>query len=760
VPAKANERDAVNRSSVSGPVILQTKLARPPVRAEHVVRSELLEFLREGASRRLTLLTAPPGFGKTTLLAEWAAAEEGRAVAWLSLEDADNDPTRFLAYLIESLRSVEPDIGGHALAAHSAPGAGVIDVVLPLLLNDLAALETGIVLVLDDYHVITNPDIHEALGFLVDRLPESLRLILATREDPPLPLARLRARGDLGELRAAELRFSAEEAKTFLNDVLDLGLSEEDIGRLQERTEGWPAALYLAALSMRGRADPRALIDRFAGDDRHLVDYLTGEVLARQPPELRSFLLRTSILTRVCGPLCDVVTDRDDSALILGELERSNLLLMPLDNKREWYRYHPLLAELLQRELERTDPSLLPKLHRRASAWHRDAGLIVEAAGHATAAGDVAIAVELVGRHIPLFLDQRHLATVSRWLDALPAHVIAENWQLCLGAVMVASHTSRLDEAERWLEAAERAAPLVRNGQAPDGPVGASRAWLRLLRGDIDGTIAAARRALTAAPAPSAEPVSRFGPQLLLGIALWWSGQATEGKTVLEAATSTAEAAELAAGTIFTLGLRAAIELDEGNAPQAEELAGEAAALTDRAELEEHPFTAMAHLVRGAVHGRRGQLSEAKEMIERGIQLAERVRSWFMTAYGLLALAEIRHRENDAAAARRLLARARGVLETLPDPGPGLSRLEQTEKALRLRAARRREAARAPFWELSERELVVLRLLASRLSQREIAAELYVSFNTVKSHTRSIFRKLGVGSRAEAVDRAREHGLL
>lgn len=758
MPAKATERDALGRSSVSGSVILETKLVRPPVRSEHVVRGELLELLREGAARRLTLLTAPPGFGKTTLLAQWASAEEGRAVAWLSLDDADNDPTRFLAYLIESLRSVEPDIGGRALAAHSAPGAGAVDVVLPLLLNDLAALETGIVLVLDDYHVITNAEIHEALGFLVEHLPDSLRLVLATREDPPLPLARLRARGELGELRAAELRFTNEESRTFLNDVLDLGLSAEDVGRLQARTEGWPAALYLAALSVRGRNNPRVLIERFAGDDRHLVDYLAGEVLVRQPPELRSFLLRTSILVRLCGPLCDVVTDRNDSALILDELERSNLLLMPLDNKREWYRYHQLFAEILQHELKRTDPNLLPTLHRRASAWHREAGLIVEAAGHAKAAGDVAVAVELVGRHIPLFLGQRHLATVSRWLDALPAHVIAENWQLCLAAVMVASHTSRLDEAERWLEAAERAPPLVRNGQAPDGPVATSRAWLRLLRGDIDGTIAAARRALTAAP--SAEPAAGFGPQLLLGIALWWSGQTTEGKTVLEAATWTAEAAELAAGAIFTRGLRAAIELDEGNAAQAEDLAGDAVAMTQRAELEEHPFTAMAQIVSGAVHGRRGDLAEAKDKIERGIQLAERARSWFMTAYGLLALAEIRHHEHDAAAARRLLARARGILDALPHPGPGLSRVEQTEKALRLRAARRRDTASAPFWELSERELAVLRLLASRLSQREIAAELYVSFNTVKSHTRSIFRKLGVNSRADAVERARGHGLL
>jgi ATP/maltotriose-dependent transcriptional regulator MalT len=751
------DRAAGRRPAATEPIIVETKIARPPVRVEHVSRGDLLEVLGQGVARKLTLLTAPPGFGKTTLLAEWASVAEGRAVAWVSLDDDDNDPARFFAYVVAALRTVEPEIGARALAAQETPGVGLVDVVLPLFLNDVAGLERALVLVLDDYHLITNTEIHEGLAYLVERLPESLHVVVASREDPPLPLGRLRARGELAELRAGELRFSDEDTTTFLNGVLELDLSGADIERLQARTEGWPAALYLAALSLRGEADPSGVIDAFAGDDRYLVDYLTGELLARQPPELRSFLLHTSILRRLCGPLCDAVANRAGSTEVLEELERSNLLLIPLDSKREWYRYHPLFADLLKHELARTEADVMPLLHDRASGWYRKTGLIVEAANHATAAGDIEAAVELVGRYYSLFLGQGQLATVARWLDALPESVVAEDWLLCFAAAMVTSHMGRLDEAERWLALAEQAPPLVRNGQEPAGPVAALHAWLLLLRGDIGGAIAAARRALAAATA--AEPGWALGPRILLGQALWWSGQSAEAKALLEVVTRTAQGAGLHAMTVFALGCRAAIELDEDDAAQAETLACEAIELMQGAKLDEDPLSAIVPILLGRVLTRRGELGEAADAVERGIRLAERVGAWHITTYGLLALAEIRQREHEPAAARRLLTRAREMLEPLPDPGAGLDRLERTEKTLRLRAARR-DTASASFWELSERELAVLRLLASRLSQREIAAELYVSFNTVKTHTRAIFRKLGVASRAEAVARARELGLL
>jgi LuxR family maltose regulon positive regulatory protein len=736
---------------------LEAKLDPPRVRAEHVARPDLIAVLGHRPNR-LTLIAAPPGFGKTTLLAQWAAAPDGPALAWLSVDADDNDPARFFTYLVAALRRVEPALGGRALAALRGPGAAIVEVVLPTLLNDLADLDHDLALVLDDYHAITNSEIHEALAFVIGHAPAHFSLVVATREDPPLPLGRMRASGDLTELRVDELRFNDEQAGAFLADGLGLELSVADIEALQARTEGWPAALYLAGLSLRGRPDAGGLIERFAGDDRYLVDYLTAEVLARQPAELRSFLLRTSILARFCGPLCDVVAERTNSAALLEELEHSNLLLVPLDTKRQWYRYHHLFGELLQHELAASDPDALPALHRSASAWYSDAGLIVDAAHHARAAGDLDSAIELVARHYEFFVDHGQLATVMHWLHALPEPVAAQDWLICFAAGVVSAHAGLLDEAERWLELAERAPPLARYGQEPAGPLAALAGYLRLLRGDIGGTVANARRALDAVPA--ADPLRALGPQMVLAPGLWWTGEAKEAKAILESATRTAEAAGVEATVVYALGIRAAIALDEQDEAAAQALAHEAIARMHKAELDEHPWAAMAHIVHGTLLGRAGELSAASGEIERGVAFGERLRAWQLIAYASLALAEVRQRQHQPAAARHLLARARDVLESIPDPGDGLSRLERAEKALRLRAARTRDAASAPFWELSQRELEVLRLLQSQLSQREIAAQLYVSFNTIRTHTRVIFQKLGVTSRAEAVARGRELGLI
>lgn len=756
----ADERPTDTAARIAAPdaVVLETKLTPPPARSEHVERRDLVAALEAGSARKLTLVAAPPGFGKSTLLAAWSATHAASTVAWLSLDDTDNDPARFFSYVVAALRRMAPELGSRALAALRSPGADLIESVLPEFLNDLAGLDHDVALVIEDYHVITSPDVHRALAYIVERSPRTVRLILSTRQDPPLPLGRLRARGDLLELRAADLRFSDEEAQGFLRDGLRIEVSAADIARLQARTEGWPAALYLAALSLQGRANATQRIERFSGDDRYVVDYLTTEVLARQTAELRRFLLRTSILARFSGPLCDTVAGRDGSSALLADLERSNLLLIPLDTKRQWYRYHHLFGELLRHELEATEPELVPILHGRASGWYREVGLIVDAARHAIAAGDFEAMAELVGRHYGLFVDQGQLTTVIGWLEALPDDAASADWLLGFAGAVVYAHAGRFDEAEHWLALAERAPQVVRNGQEPTGSLAALTGYLRLLRGDIGASVAAARRALAAGPA--SDPVWALAPRMVLAPALWWAGRPGEARTVLETVTRTGRAAGIPAATVYALGNRGAIALDDGDEPSAATLAGEAIDLMREACIDDHPWAAMAHIVHGTILGRHGELAAAAAEIEHGLALGERLGAWQLVVHATLALAEVRQRQRDAPAARRLLTRVRDILGAQPDPGDGVARLERTEKALRLRATRDRAGSEAHYWELSPREIDVLRLLPSRLSQREMAAELYVSFNTIRTHTRVIFGKLGVTSRAEAVARARELGLL
>jgi LuxR family maltose regulon positive regulatory protein len=738
-------------------VIVATKLARPPVRSEHLPRERLLAALRDGSARRLILVAAPPGFGKTTLLSTWAATDEG--VAWLWLDADDNDPVRFVSYLIEALQTVHSGIGSRARVALRGPGVGLTEVILPLLVNDLAAPGTDrVTLILEDYHVITNPAVHEAVSYLLERTPPSLRIVIASREDPPLPLPRLRARDELYEIRAADLRFTVDEARAFLAGALETPIMDEDAERLRERTEGWPAAMHLATLSLRSGGDTRAFIDAFSGDDRHVVDYLTSEVLESLDAELRAFLTQTSILDRFTAALCDAVRGRDDSAGILHALEQSNQLLMPLDTRRQWYRYHPLLADVLRQDAGTQASPQLATAHARASAWYRDQGLIVDAARHAHAAGDTIAAVDLIGHYWPVFFEQGQLATVAGWIDALPPGALDDDWSLCLAASTVMTHLHRLDEARSWLDTARAAPPQSRSGARRDGPLASQEASLALFAGDVPATIDAARRAIAAVPGQ--ETGWSVVARVALGAALWFSDDAAEARAAFELARACAKDAGSALGEVCALGFGAALDLEDGDTEAAVAGADASAKLTVDRELTGFPFTGMAPMVLGKALARRGDHPGAIALIEPALELAQREDAWVIRTYGLLALAEVQQRRGDAPAARRAITQARDLLAALPDPGAAPAFVERTERLLKLTPRTRRDHAPGEFWELSERELDVLRLLAGRLSQREIAGELFVSFSTVKSHVRSIFRKLGVDSRTDAVDRARELGLL
>src|SRR3954451_6817958 len=439
--------------------LLTTKLHVPRRRRGLVARPRLNERLSRGDEAALTLVSAPAGFGKTTVLTEWLAAAPGEtpSVAWLSLDARDNDPALFWSYLVAALQTVVPDVGAGALALLQSPQSAD-EAVLATLVNDLAAVPGDVVLVLDDYHVISSLEIQDGMTFLLEHLPQHVHLVIAGRADPPLPLARLRGRGELVELRAADLRFTPEEAAAYLTEVMGVALTAADVAALENRTEGWIAALQLAALSMQGRDDVADFINGFAGDDRYIVDYLVEEVLQRQPEQTRSFLLQTSILSRLTGPLCDAVTGRDDGKDMLEALDRGNLFLVALAARRRWYRYHHLFADVLQAHLLDEQATAVPGLHRRAGDWYERNGDRAEAIGHALAGGDVARAADLVELALPGLHQARQEATGRRWLEALPDDVIRNRPVLSVGyaaSLMIRGEAqgveARLRDAERWL---------------------------------------------------------------------------------------------------------------------------------------------------------------------------------------------------------------------------------------------------------------------------------------------------------------------
>jgi LuxR family maltose regulon positive regulatory protein len=476
--------------------ILATKLYIPPPPPTVVLRPRLVERLNAGLHRRLTLISAPAGFGKTTLVSAWVA-ESGRKVAWLSLDEGDNDPTRFLMYLVAAVRTIAPTIGEALLGVLQSPQPPPAESILTALLNEITTIADDFVLVIDDYHVIDAKRVDTALTFLLEHLPPQMRLVIATREDPQLPLARLRGGGHLSELRVTDLRFTPHEAAGFLNQAMGLNLSAEDIATLETRTEGWIAGLQLAALSMQGHPDATGFIQSFSGSHHIVLDYLLEEVLQRQSESVQAFLLRTSILDQLCGPLCDAVL-RDPTVsgqTTLEYLERANLFLIPLDNKRRWYRYHHLFADLLRQRLHQSSDWSVTELHGRASQWLEDNGLEIEAFHHAAAANDVERAERLIEGHgVPLQFRGAG-APVLTWLESLPTPVLDARPSLWVTYATALFFSGRHTAVEAKLQAAEVALQTTDPGDLA-GRIASIRATLGIIQHDGDTIIAQSRRAL------------------------------------------------------------------------------------------------------------------------------------------------------------------------------------------------------------------------------------------------------------------------
>ena len=514
--------------------LVETKLYVPRLRDGQVSRPRLRERLSRGSQSRLTLVSAPAGFGKTTLLTEWLAAApaEERAVAWLSLDEGDSDSGLFWTYLITALQTAVPDVGASALPLLQS-ARPPIETVLTTVLNELRTLPYELYVVLDDYHLADGPAIQPGMAFLLDHLPPQVHLAISTRSDPALPLARLRASGDLVELRSLDLRFTPGEVAAYISEAGGFELAESDIETLEARTEGWIAALQLAALSLQGRDDAPGFIAGFAGDDRYIVDYLVEEVLSRQPDQVRTFLLRTSVLDRLSGPLCDAVTEESDGKRTLELLDRTNLFVVPLDDSRRWYRYHHLFADVLQTHLLDERRNELSGLHRRASEWYDQAGEPLPAVRHALSSGDVERAADLVELAIPALRRDRQEATIRGWIDDIPDEVVRRRPVLAIGfvgALMAGNEfdgiAQRLQDVERMLDASAGGADIVvvdpnELARVP-GAIAMFRAALALVAGEPAETIRFADQA--GRRAPSDDHLTKAAASALAGLARWAIG--------------------------------------------------------------------------------------------------------------------------------------------------------------------------------------------------------------------------------------------
>jgi LuxR family maltose regulon positive regulatory protein len=738
-------------------VLLAAKSAPPAIRAQLIERAALIEILSAEPACRLTLLSAPAGWGKTTLLAQWVSgADDRRRGGWLSLDNSDNDPARFWACAIAALDKASPEVAPRARELIQM-GADLQQVVLPTLLDELAAIDYQIALILDDYHLVENRTVHEQVAFVINRMPQTFRLVIATRSDPMLPLARLRARGELLELRAEELRFQAGEAADLLDGVLGLELTDAQVQLLFRRTEGWAAGLYLAGLSLAGRTDAAAFIQTFTGDNRHIVDYLIAEVLDGQPPHIRAFLLRTSLLGRVSGTLCDAVLQTNASASVLETIERHNLFLLPLDVSRRWYRYHQLFADLLRNELHCSEPDLIPSLHQRAAAWFAGEGLTDEAVHHLVAAGDMQGAAELIAESWATAFNLGRLSTVSGWLDVLPPEIVSGTPRLSLARAWVALDSGHLDEAGCWIEGVRAACA----GDTTDvDNIGAKVVVLRAVHlfrsGDLRSALDTARRAISLdlGDAPVGGPIA----YCVYGAALYFSGNTREAKGAFRTAVSLAEKVGNLLAHRYALGYLAMIAAHQGQLAAAEELIRRATGSGRDLADDEHFVDMMVSLATAIILDMRSDTAAAAEAADMAVNLARRGAGLLEVANALLARAEILGHLAEYPQRQACRNEAAMLLRHCTDAGIVAPPLTAAQRSTGFEVGARKQADTVAE-KLTAKEHEVLGLLATRLSRREIGQRLYVSLNTVKTHQRALYRKLGVENRHAAVIRARELGL-
>jgi LuxR family maltose regulon positive regulatory protein len=730
--------------------LVASKLRPPQIRSGTVRRSPLIERLAAEDRCPIVSVVAPAGYGKTTLLAQWAE-RTGLAIAWISVDERDNDPKVLLTYVAEALDAVEP-ISERVFSALASPVSSVPGSVVPRMGSAFSSMTAPVVLVLDDVHLLHNSECRAALSVLADHVPDGSRLVFAGRDDPPLRMARLRAEGRMLELGPGDLSLTKAEASLLLRDA-DVVLGQDDVAELHQRTEGWPVGLYLAALCLReGGSLPRPAVS-FGGDDRLVSEYVESEFLARISPQERVFLSRTAALERMSGALCDAVLELPGSAEVLAHLARSNVLLVPLDRRGQWYRYHHLFRDMLLAELERLEPGLIPVLRRRAAQWCLRNDRPEEALEYSIAAGDVDMVARLMQSLGPRIDRQGRYATLQRWYRWLDErNGIAGHPFLAVLAAFIAVDTGRPAVAERWVDVVDRW-QYQDAARADDPPAEAWAAALRAtmcrrgvpqMRADADD--AAQKLAAADIPAPVA--------QLCQGIARLLSGDPDGGDAYLEEAVSVAEEVDGREILAMALGERSLLAAARGDWSRAEILAGQADTAVRRAGME--TLLASAALARTALH--RGDVPAARQQLVSAQRLRPTV-TYAMPHIAVQARIELTHVHlglADLAGARTVMQEIDELLMRRPDLGTLVGEVA----ALRARLARERGSSVPGASALSAAELRLLPMLSTHLSFPEMAAELFLSAHTIKSQMKSIYRKLGASSRSQAVARARELGLL
>ncbi len=753
--------------------LLQTKLYVPKGpfgRQWHalVPRPRLINKLNDGLNAKLTLISAPAGFGKTTLISEWGmrnaesstipySASHNPKLCWLSLDENDNDLTRFLTYLIAALQTIEPDVGETAVSLLHSPQPPPTEAVMTALINQLAESDAGhYIIALDDYHLITNTAVHQALTFLLENIPSQLHLVILTRADPPLPLPRWRARGQMNEIRQADLRFSGTEAAAFLNNIMGLSLTGEQVEMLEARTEGWIAGLQLVALSLRDRENKADFIAAFSGSHRFILDYLTEEVIQGLPEDLQTFLLQTAILGRLRGSLCEAVTGQEKGWATLAKLEASNLFLIPLDEERTWFRYHHLFAEVMAKRLNRRYQDQIPELHLRAAHWFRQNTLFDEAIKHALAAHNYLLAAEMVESQADGLLKLGRLSTMARWLNMLPPEIVNGRPQLSLSAAWVDLLTGKLEKIESHLVVAEQNLDSVDTSDDLLGQVAAIRFYTAALMGQLDQAFDQAQVALDQLDQDNL--TVRSVVAIVLGAIYSFLQDYPLALTNLKEAVALAEQAGNIHTVVGAMNSMGDVLRNQGNLAEAEKVYDQALQLGQDRRGRPLPISAGVYASLAELRLAQKDLADAREFAQTGLELGEQWLNAESQIVSLLALAKIEHGEGQQDAARKALEQAKHLAASHRVPPPRIVQIAACEQAIAAAPGSGRDQGLLD--PLSERELEILGLFASGLSNREIADKLIISPGTVKAHSSNIYRKLDVRNRAQAIIRAGELNLL